>query len=152
MTDDFEQLDEIDIDSVSAIAGEQPPPKAILDLDHVYEALGHPRRRYLCYTLLEDTKWSLTDLATKIAAWETDNPEHVITSRQRERVYVSLYHAHVPKLVDESVIAFDDATETITAAENAAQVLAALEGMGASLDSGQETHARSDMEEDDGGR
>jgi hypothetical protein len=42
---------------------------------------------------------------------------------------------------------FDEATETITTAEHAEQVLTALEGMGASLDSNQETHARSDMDE-----
>ncbi|TYL36190.1 hypothetical protein CV102_23935 [Natronococcus pandeyae] len=128
---------------------ERLPPQEILELDHVYEALDHPRRRYLCYTLLEDTRWTLTDLATKLAAWENDISEHAVTSDQRERVYVSLYHAHVPKLVDESIITFDDVTETITTAENAAQVLAALEGMGASLDSNQETHARSDMDDEE---
>lgn len=64
-------------------------------------------------------------------------------------MYVSLYHAHVPKLVDEGVITFDDATETITAAENAAQVLTALEGMGASVNNTQETHARSEMDDDE---
>ncbi|MFC5367251.1 DUF7344 domain-containing protein [Salinirubrum litoreum] len=132
-------------------SGELPagdlPPREILDLDHVYEALGHPRRRYLCYTLLEDAQWSLTDLATKIAAWEADVPEHAVGPDQRERVYVSLYHAHVPKLVDEGIVTFDEETETITAAENAEQVLAALSGMGASLDGDQETHARGDMNE-----
>lgn len=70
-----------------------------------------------------------------------------MTESQREEVYVALYHAHVPKLVDEGVLSFDEATETITAAENAEQVLAALEGMGASLDSNQEDHARSEMNE-----
>ena len=120
-------------------------PPEILDLDHVYDALGHPRRRYLCYTLHEDTEWSLTDLATKIVAWENDVPEYAVTDLERERVYISLYHAHVPKLVDEGVITFDELTETIIAAENATQVLTALEGMGASLDADQETHARKEM-------
>ncbi|WP_440764371.1 DUF7344 domain-containing protein [Natronorubrum sp. DTA7] len=129
-----------------------PPDKQLLspdflEIEPVYEALGHSRRRYLCYTLLEATEWSLTDLATKIAAWENDIPEHAVTEAQREDVYVSLYHAHVPKLVDESVITFDEATETITTAEHAEQVLIALEGIGASLDSNQETHARSEMDE-----
>ncbi|MUV58028.1 hypothetical protein [Halogeometricum sp. CBA1124] len=123
------------------------PSRAVLELDHVYEALGHPRRRYLCYTLLESTEWSLTDLATKIAAWENDVPEGAVTEDQRERVYVSLYHAHVPKLADERVVAFDDASETITFAENAEQVLTALQGMGASLDANQEAHARGEMDE-----
>jgi hypothetical protein len=123
------------------------PSRGVLDLDHVYEALGHPRRRYLCYTLLEDREWSLADLATKIAAWENGVPEHAVTDRQRDRVYVSLYHAHIPKLVETDVVAFDDRHETIAAAANADQVLAALRGIGASLDASQETHARSEMDE-----
>ena len=131
----------------SASPEKQLPPPSILEIEPVYQALGHSRRRYLCYTLLEDTEWSLTELATKIAAWENDVPEHAVTEAQREEVYVSLYHAHVPKLVDEGVITFDETTETITTAEHAEQVMAALEGMGASLDSDQETHARSEMDE-----
>lgn len=115
----------------------------VLKLDHVYDALGHPRRRYLCYTLLEDAEWSLTDLATKIAAWEQEIPEDEVGAHQRERVYVSLYHAHVPKLVDLGVITFDAETETIRPDTNAEQVLAALRGVGASLDAKQEAHARS---------
>lgn len=141
--------DEVDSGSESPHSGEQPPPQEVLELDHVYKALGHPRRRYLCYTLLEDSRWTLTDLAVKIAAWENDIPEQAVTSDQRERVYVSLYHAHVPKLVDEGIITFDDVTEMITATQNADQVLAALEGMGASLDSNQETHARGDIDDEE---
>jgi hypothetical protein len=124
---------------------EHPPPREILELDHVYEALSHPRRRYLCYTLLEDAEWSLTDLATKIAAWENDVPAHEVTDHQHKQVYVSLAHSHIPKLVDEGIIAFDELTETITPAEHAKQVIAALEGMATTLDIDQETHARSDM-------
>lgn len=131
----------------SAPSETELPPQYLLEIEPVYEALGHSRRRYLCYTLLEDTEWSLTDLATKIAAWENDVPEHVVTDDQREEMYVTLYHAHVPKLVDIGVITFDEATETITTADHAEQVLTALKGIGASLDSKQETHARSDMDE-----
>lgn len=139
--------DEEAASDVSASSEKQLPPRSILEIKPVYEALGHSRRRYLCYTLLENTEWSLTDLAEKIAAWENDIPEYEVTEAQREDVYVSLYHAHVPKLVDEGVISYDEETKTITAAEHAEQVLTALEGMGASLDSNQETHARSEMDE-----
>lgn len=130
----------------SALGGAEIPSREILELDHVFEALGHPRRRYLCYTLLEATEWTLTDLATKIAAWEQDVPESEVDDEQRERVYVSLYHGHIPKLVHEDVLKFDEESETITPSENAQQVLAALEGLGASLDSNQETHARGEMD------
>ena len=149
MADEPQGESTFDTELDHAIFGDQPPPEAILELDHVYQALGHPRRRYLCYSLLGQTEWSLTDLARKIAAWENDIPEHEVTNHQRDQVYVSLYHAHVPKLVGEQVITFDRRTETITPARNAEQVLAALNGMGATLDANQETHARSEMDEGD---
>lgn len=123
-------------------------PEAVLELDHVHETLSHPRRRYLCYTLLEQTEWSLTDLATKIASWELEIPEHAVTADQRTAVYVSLYHSHVPNLVENRVVSFDESSETLSAAESADQVLAALEGMGASLNGAQEAHARSEIDDD----
>lgn len=136
------------VDGAGASARELAVPEAVLELDHVYESLAHRRRRYLCYTLLEGTEWSLTDLATKIAAYELGCPDHAVTSDERDRVYVSLYHAHVPKLVDEDVITFDEETETISAHVHAEQVLAALEGVGAALDANQEAHARGEMDDE----
>lgn len=133
--------------SPTSSSGESTISPEVLEADQVYEALAKPRRRYLCYTLLEDTEWSLTDLAMKIAAWEHEIPEHEVTDYQRTQVYVSLYHHHVPKLVEENVIAFDERTETISSAEHTAQVLAALEGIGASLDALQESHARSKIDD-----
>ncbi len=128
---------------------ESRPVPDVLELEPVYEALGHSRRRYLCYTLFEDAAWSLTDLATKVAAWESDVPEHEVPADDREAVYVSLYHVHVPKLVDVGVIEFDETDETITKGPAAGRVLAALEGMGASLDTDQESHARGEMDAED---
>lgn len=136
-----------DSESVSRVFDGPLPPREILEADEIYDALCHRRRRYLCYTLLEDTEWSLTDLATKVAAWERDVPEHEVPARQRERVYTALYHVHVPKLVDLGVVTFGGATDTITAAENAEQVLAALEGIGTSVDVRQEDHARGEMDD-----
>ena len=120
-------------------------PESILELQPVFEAIAHPRRRYLVYTLAEATEWSLEDLATKLAAWETDTAEANIATLTRQEMYTSLYHSHVPKLVDLDMIEFDADTETITPGPHAVQVLRALEGAGGSLDNQQETHARSDF-------
>ena len=81
---------------------------------------------------------------------ENGIPEHEVGTQQRDRVYVALYHDHIPKLVDEQVVRFDNGHETITPAEHAEQVLAALNGMGATLDVNQETHARSEIDEGNG--
>ncbi|WP_458191120.1 DUF7344 domain-containing protein [Haladaptatus sp. NG-WS-4] len=123
--------------------------ETILELQPVFEVISHPRRRYLVYTLAEKTEWSLDDLAIKLAAWETDTPETNIATLTRHEMYTSLYHSHVPKLVDLDVIEFDDETETITPGSHALQVLTALEGAGGSLDNRQETHARSEFDRED---
>ncbi len=78
--------------------------ESILELQPVFEAIAHPRRRYLVYTLAEETEWSLDDLGTKLAAWETDTAEANIATLTRQEMYTSLYHTHVPKLVDLDVI------------------------------------------------
>ena len=123
--------------------------RSVLELQPVFEAIAHPRRRYLVYTLAEETEWSLDDLATKLAAWETDTPEANIATLTRQEMSTSLYHTHIPKLVDLDVIEFDAATETITPGPHAVQVLTVLEGAGGSLDNRQETHARSEFDRGD---
>jgi len=124
-------------------------PRTVLELDHVYEALGHKRRRYLCYTLLESTQWSPTELAAKVAAYENGCLESAVTTDQRKRVSTSLAHVHVPKLADEDVIRFDGTDEMIRPGPNARQVLLALEGMEASVDSEREEHTRSEIDDDE---
>ncbi|MFC4986377.1 DUF7344 domain-containing protein [Saliphagus infecundisoli] len=69
-------------------------------MEFVYEALAHPRRRYVCYSLLSSSRWTLTELATKLVAWERDIPEGDVTESSRDDMYLSLYHAHIPKLAE----------------------------------------------------
>ena len=127
---------------------EDLPPVEILEQEHVYEALSHSRRRYLCYTLLEKTEWTLTELATKIVAWEADEEvsTHHLPEDRREQVYISLYHNHVPHLESQDIVEVDWENETITPDTHADQVLAALQGMSAGLSYGQEEHARGGMD------
>jgi hypothetical protein len=114
---------------------------AVLDLDYVFDVLSSPRRRYLMYALAENPEWTLTDLATKLVAWETDADEGDVAAHDRDRAYLSLYHTHVPKLVDAGVVEFDPETERIARDDHTEQVLAVLSGAGNSLDAAQEQHA-----------
>ena len=119
----------------------------LLEVHYVYEALAHPRRRYLLYTLLEDTEWTLPELATKLVSFEEGIPEESVSEEQRTRMCVSIRHGHVPKLVDLGIVEFDDEAQVIGPAGNAPQVLVALEGIGESLDARQESHARREFHE-----
>jgi hypothetical protein len=128
-------------DARSGAPGIHDVDPAVLELESVFSVLSHARRRYLLYALTENPEWTLTDLATKLAAWEADIDESTVERRRRDRTYISLVHTHVPKLVDEGVVAFDEATETIAPGPHAEQVFVVLAGVGTSTDSAQERHA-----------
>lgn len=123
------------------------PSQEILELDFVFEALAHSRRRYLLHSLHSERELTLQDVARQLVAWEQDIPKSTVRDYERDQVYSSLYHTHVPKLIDLDVIEFKEGDEEIIVpAANAVQVLAALEGVGASIDAAQESHARSEEE------
>jgi hypothetical protein len=116
-------------------------PDRLLGTDTEFLVLSHPRRRYLFYPLAERPQWSLRELATKLAAWELDVPEQMVPADERDKVYISLVHAHVPKLVDHDVVVFDRDSEILSKGEHAEQILNSLAGFGRSTDSDQESHA-----------
>jgi hypothetical protein len=117
----------------------------VLDLDGVFEALDHPRRRYLLYTLINgSSEESLAELATTIAAWEREKPEAAVTDDERTDVQLTLYHSHVPKLANLGVLEYREDEDIIVRARNTEQVQAVLDGAGAEFDARQEEHARGD--------
>lgn len=128
------------------VHGEATLPDSLLAENDVFEALAHPRRRYILSTLLEDETRTLGTSARNLAAREAGIPPTAVADEDVERVYASLYHAHVPKLVDLDVIEFDRRAETITRGPNAEQVLTVLEltGRSGAVDLG--TRARSQGE------
>jgi len=120
----------------------------VLELDGVFAALGHPRQRYLLYTLVRDAgDKTLTELAEKIVAWEQDKPISKVSDDERTRVEVSLYHSHVPKLADLGVLEYQEGENIIVRARNTEQVQAVLGGAGGTTDSQQEAHARETNEQ-----
>ncbi len=74
----------------------------------IFEALKNPRRRTLLRRLTEsDDPMALGDLAEHVAAVENDKPVAAVTSKERKRVYVSLYQCHLPKLDSMQLVEFN---------------------------------------------
>jgi len=116
------------------------------EFENVYEALNHPRRRYICYALRADTDWSLRELATKVAAWEGDIPASAVTDQQREEMYQSLYQTHVPNLADKGVVTLDKTTEPVRPGKKSERAQDVLDNRGTNYDFNQEVHARSEID------
>lgn len=153
MADDPESMSDTESTSDAESRSRTEAPAidpAVLDLDHVFGVLDHLRRRHLLCALSTDDERTLRNLATKLAAWERDVDEASVSEALRDQMYVSLYHSHVPKLVEYGVIRFDEQTETIGVSDHTAQVFAVLEGAGASLDSTQSDHAGHEYPETEG--
>jgi DNA-binding transcriptional ArsR family regulator len=119
------------------------PAASVLELDEVFSALSHPRRRYLLHTLVnESSEESLSELATKVAAWKQDRTTDDVTREERRRVHASLYHSHVPRLADLDIVEYHKGDDIIVRARHTDQLKAVLNGAGAELDSRQEKHAQ----------
>ncbi|ELY42545.1 DUF7344 domain-containing protein [Natronorubrum sulfidifaciens] len=106
-----------------------------LEPDDVYHLLQTRRRRdVLRYLHRADGPVQLRALAEQIAAWEAETTVENLTSSERQRVYISLYQTHLPKLDTHDVIDYDKDRGTIEATPLAAQLVPYLTGLEATTE------------------
>lgn len=83
-------------------------------LDSLLDALTDQRRRFALRCLSEyDTPMTLADLADEVAVREQERPLSEIPADDVMQVYLSLYHAHVPKLVDAGVAEYSQEQDMV---------------------------------------
>lgn len=101
----------------------------------VFELLSDPRRReVLAYLSEQVPPVALEELAITVATDETGNTEGEIPDERVTRIATSLYHSHIPKLVDADVVDYDRDADQIRAieAQQIAHVLSTVEALDAS--------------------
>jgi DNA-binding transcriptional ArsR family regulator len=82
--------------------------------DELFQILSNSRRRRIIYYLFEEgAELTLKRLAAKIAAVEAGVDESEITSEERQRVYISLYQTHLPKLEEANIVRYDEDERTV---------------------------------------
>ena len=95
--------------------------------DVIFDIVSNRRRRFvLTHLQREGGPVQLTDIATELAAAESDIPPEEVGTKARKRAYVSLYQTHVPRLIEEGIVAHDEETGTVRLRDPAAEVLAYL--------------------------
>jgi hypothetical protein len=75
--------------------------------DELPSLLTNRRRRYVLYCLkTSEMPMTLANLADGLVRRETDASPTAVQD-ERERIYVSLYHTHLPKLAEADLVSFD---------------------------------------------
>lgn len=86
--------------------------------DTIHHILRNKRRRaVLFYLKYRERETTMRDLTREIAAWECGISPEEVTSKQRERVYVSLHQTHLPTLHEQGIIDYDSDRGTVVAAD-----------------------------------
>lgn len=107
---------------------EDSTPRA--DLDAMFAALDHSRRRHLLSALIDRKgEQPLDRLATDVVAREDDESREDVTEAARRRCRVTLHHVHVPKLAALGIVDYDPDGEPTVRAADTDGVTAVLDGI-----------------------
>lgn len=99
------------------------PNTETLSEDRVFEALSRQRRRFALHCLQKyEDPMALADMADEIAVWENDTDIVDISAEEVKRVYISLYHTHIPKLADAGIVEYSQEQDMVALSENAEQL------------------------------
>lgn len=91
------------------------------------ELLGSRLRRYSLYCLyLYANPVGLPDVADQVTEWVTGTPGEENLD-ERLRLYMELYHTHVPALADAGVVEYSQEEDLVELGENAPQLRPYLE-------------------------
>lgn len=95
-----------------------------IQLDDLHNLLRNSRRRQTLRYLFTagDGTAIIGELSEHIAAIENDTDPSLVSSKQRKRVYISLYQTHLPHLATLGVIEYERSRGTVTLLDKAEQV------------------------------
>lgn len=82
-----------------------------LSKDEAFHLLQNPRRRAVMRYLLahpDRAEFRMDEVIEAIAAWENGTTVQQLDRSQRDRIHISLYQTHLPKLDDHDVIDFEE--------------------------------------------
>lgn len=107
-------------------------PTGGLGRDDTFALLSNPRRRLALRVLrAEGPTLTTGDLAEHVAAREHGIERAQLRSKQRKRVYISLYQNHLPQLADAGVIDYDPDRGTVRRGPAADRLYATLDAVAA---------------------
>lgn len=95
-------------------------PETLLDV------LSDGRRRRALRTLLTHEEMMLPDLADEVAVEEAGEPLSELDPHAVLRVYLSLYHTHVPRLTDVGLVTYEQERDLVATTETGTALAPAI--------------------------
>lgn len=90
-------------------------PETSLEQDTVFHLLQNERRRRALRCIADrDAPIDTRTLLEQVAAREYGLAVEDLTSDQRQRVYISLYQSHLPKLDEHAIVDYDQSSGVVT--------------------------------------
>ena len=95
-----------------------------VDVEAVFKALMERRRRIAVRCLQQHQQLTLADLAELVCERETETDLVHLSPERVTEVYSSLYHSHLPLLVDAGLANYDQEEDRVYLNDDAMPVLA----------------------------
>lgn len=119
------------VDDTADTSGSSLPefsPDGELPSDEILDALSDRRSRDVVRCLqMNDGTMTMADIAGEIAVWECEADVSNISSDEVKRIYISLYHAHVPKLASADVVEYSQVGDDVSLSMDADRLELVLE-------------------------
>ena len=96
-----------------------------LSQDVLFDVLSHTHRRALLECLDDHgVSLALADVAEEVALLNSGRSIQEISPDDIKRIYMSLYHSHVPKLAAEGFVEYDQGRDIVNLTDRGAQLAA----------------------------
>ena len=93
------------------------------NINTIFQIFAHHRRRYALRGLrMHETPMALADLADEVAIRENEAPLTEISAEEVKRIYMSLYHTHIPKLADADLVRYDQECDSVILLESPEEI------------------------------
>lgn len=112
------------------MSNEVPEVEVALSQDALFSLLSHTYRSTLLKILNEhEQPKPLADISEEVASAVTGGPVQNADPEEIDRIYLDLYHTHVPKLAEADAVRYNQEDDLIVLTELGANIVTFLEGL-----------------------
>lgn len=90
----------------------------------LFELLSHPYRRFVVHLLDGvDDVMTVGEVATELAAWQTEFPVAERSATGVKEIEVALHHHHLPMLADAGLVTYEPSENVVEVIDSGVEVI-----------------------------